>query len=127
MSRRRTPAATVATLLVAVAVSLLGVRLFLPGAALGCAAAETSCCCAGDPAEPAAPAGDDGCGCSVSPATPVPSAVLALVEGVAPPALAAEAESPFEAAAPRVASREPGPAPRARAAPTQALLETFRN
>jgi len=127
LSFRRLPARSVAAVVLTVAVSLLGVGLFLPGSATSCAEADAACCCAGSPAD--APEGQEegGCGCSVSPAAPVPVAVLASVDGVAPPALLAEA-----AAARAIDGRGVLPAvgrtaPRARSAPTQALLETFRN
>lgn len=124
MSVRRTPASTVVAVLLAVAVSLLGVRLFLPGSAAACASAGEACCCASE--GPQAPA-SDGCGCSVSPATPVPAAVLASVDPVAPPAIVAEsADARLVEAGPSTVART-RPVPRARSAPTQALLETFRN
>lgn len=127
MSLRRTPASTVVAALLTVAVSLLGVRLFLPGAAKGCGTGGSSCCCGtGAPVAPEAPAAGD-CGCSVSPATPVPAAILASIDPVASPALvggAADARV-FEAGPSTVVRMRT--VPRARSAPTQALLETFRN
>ena len=120
MRARRAPASAFAAVLLAVAVSLLGVRLFLPGSASACAPAESACCCGTE--IPSA----DGCGCSISPATPVPVAALAPVDGVAPPALAGRAVDVTEGlvpVAPPAGARTP---PRARSAPTQALLETFR-
>ncbi len=124
MSVRRTSASTVVAVLLAVAVSLLGVRLFLPGSAAACASAGAACCCATE--GPQAPA-SGGCGCSVSPATPVPAAVLASVDPVAPPALVAEsADVRVVEAGPSTVART-RTVPRARSAPTQALLETFRN
>lgn len=127
MGRRRPPVATATAALLAIAVSLLGARLFVPGAALDCGPDGGSCCCPEEAAEPGAVGGEDGCGCSVSPATPLPAAVLAPMDGVALPALAAAAARSVDPAVPVVATREALPAPRARSAPTQALLETFRN
>ena len=120
MGSRRPPAASAVAVFLTVAVSLLGVQLFLAGAAGACGPVESSCCCG-----PESPA-DDGCGCSVAPATPVPAAVLASVDEVpAPGPAAAERRVGGElpAARARWTSR---PAPRARSAPIQALLETFR-
>ncbi len=121
MGSHRSRAASAVAVFLTVAVSLLGVRLFVGGTAGACGPVESSCCCG-----PESPAGD-GCGCTVSPATPVPAAVLASVDGVPAPDLVAGAAttggSPF-ASRTRWAS---WPAPRARSAPTQALLETFRN
>lgn len=127
MRTRPTPAASAVALLVMVAVSLLGVRLFLPGTASACAAETASCCCPGDAPEREAASGEGGCDCSISPATPVPAAVLAPTDGFVPPVLVAEVADAAVAAAPDVATREALPAPRARSAPTQELLETFRN
>lgn len=121
MGSRRPRAASAVAVFMAVAVSLLGVHLFLAGAAGACGSVESSCCCG-----PESPA-DDGCGCTVSPAAPVPAAVLASVEGVPAPDLAV---GEGETGAMRPVSRTrwaAWPAPRARSAPTQALLETFRN
>jgi hypothetical protein len=70
---------------------------------------------------------EGGCGCSVSPAAPVPVAVLASVDGVAPPALLAEAAVVRAVDGRGVLPAVTRAAPRARSAPTQALLETFRN
>ncbi|MFN7989399.1 MAG: hypothetical protein U0529_18125 [Thermoanaerobaculia bacterium] len=120
MSASRTPAPAVVAVLLAAAVSSLGLRLFLPVSAPAC---RSACCCGADhPEAPAAP-----CGCSVSPAVPVPAAVLASVDTLGSPALAAEQTGSVvvEAGVATVA-RTPTP-PRARSAPTQALLETFRN
>jgi hypothetical protein len=126
MSLRRNPVSTVAAVLLTVAVSLLGVRLFLPGTVTACAPAGAGCCC--EPGAPDSPGTPEpgGCGCSVSPATPVPAAALAVVEGVPGPVLLAvapdAAEAPVRVTPPTGAS----PTPRARSAPTQALLETYR-
>lgn len=127
MSPRRAPASGFAAILVAVAVSLLGVRLFLPGSASACAPPGPQCCC--DPGAPdgAGPASPDGCGCSISPATPIPAAVVASAEALPSPAVSAEAPEVCPAGGPACARRAEGPAPRARSAPTQALLTTFRN
>ena len=126
MSSRRNPVPAVAAVLLTVAVSLLGVRLFLPGAVTACAPAGSACCCeSGVPDSQGTPE-PEGCGCTVSPATPVPVAVLAPVEGVPAPLLFA-VESDAAQAQVRVApSTRAHPTPRARSAPTQALLETFR-
>lgn len=127
MSPRRAPATGFAALLVAVAVSLLGVRLFLPGSAAACAPPGPQCCCepgAPDGAEPDAP---NGCGCSISPAAPIPAAVVASAEALPLPALSGEAPDALPAVGPARAPCVEGPAPRARSAPTQALLTTFRN
>lgn len=127
MSPRRAPATGFAALLVAVAVSLLGVRLFLPGSASACAPPGPQCCC--DPGVPdgAEPDPADGCGCSISPATPIPAAVVASAEALPLPALAGASPEALPAGGRVCARREEGPAPRARSAPTQALLTTFRN
>lgn len=127
MSLRRAPAPTVVAALLAAAVSLLGMRLFLPGVATACGTVGAACCCGTEaPAAPETPAAG-GCGCSLSPAAPVPAAVLAVVDPVAPPALVAEPAGAgvFEAGPTTVARTRT--VPRARSAPTQALLETFRN
>ena len=126
MSLRRTPVSAVAAVLLTVAVSLLGVRLFLPGAVTACAPAGSACCCESGVPESQGTLEPDGCGCTVSPATPVPVAVLAPVEGVPAPALLAVASDAAEAPVPVAPSTGPRPVPRARSAPTQALLETFR-
>ena len=127
MSLRRNPVSTVAAVLLTVAVSLLGVRLFLPGTVTACAPAGSACCCESGASDSPGASEQGGCGCTVSPATPVPVAALVAVEGVPAPALLAlasdAAEAPVRVAPPTGAH----PAPRARSAPTQALLETFRN
>ncbi|MCL4808902.1 MAG: hypothetical protein KJ062_14130 [Thermoanaerobaculia bacterium] len=121
MGARRPPAAYAVAVFLAVAVSLLGVQLFLAGAAAACGPTDSSCCCS-----PESPAGD-GCGCTVSQATPAPAAVLAAAEGVPAPALVA-AGAKVGGEFPVVRARSAScPTPRARSAPTQALLETFRN
>lgn len=127
MSSSRAPGRTVAALLVAVAVSLLGFRLFLPGTASACASSGARCCC-----DPGAPHGDPspapkGCGCSISPAAPIPAATLASADALPLPAVVAEALEPVPAASCFRAPALEGPAARARSAPTQALLHTFRN
>lgn len=127
MRSRRTPAARAAAVLVTVAVALLGVRLFLPGTAVACATEGRGCCCPEKAPEPAAPVEESGCDCSISPAAPVPAAVLVPADGAPPPVVTAgEADVPAPAA-PAVATTEALPVARARSAPTQALLETFRN
>jgi hypothetical protein len=125
MSSRRAPASGFAALLVAVAVSLLGVRLFLPGSASACAPPGPQCCC--DPGGPDGPGTADGCGCSISPATPIPAAVVASAEALPVPAVSGEAPGALPARGPVRAHWADGPASRARAGPTQALLTTFRN
>lgn len=126
LSFRRVPASTLVAVILTVAVSLLGVRLFLPGSATSCAETGASCCCNGGSPDAAEGREDAGCGCSVSPATPVPVAVLASVDGVSPPLLLAEeADARFREV--RFADVEVGTVPRARSAPTLALLETYRN
>lgn len=127
MSPRRAPAIGFAALLVAVAVSLLGFRLFLPGAASACAPAGAACCCDSEAPEAGESPASGGCGCSVSPAAPVPSATLASAETLPLPAVSAEAPEVLPAVGPARAPHAGGPAPRARSAPTQALLTTFRN
>jgi len=127
MRPRRTPAASAAAVLVTVAVALLGVRLFLPGAAVACATEGRACCCPEQAPEPGAPADGTGCDCSISPAAPVPAAVLVPVDGAAPPVVVAGEASGPASAAPEVATPEALPVARARSAPTQSLLETFRN
>ncbi len=126
MSLRRNPVSTVAAVLLTVTVSLLGVRLFLPGTVTACAPAGTACCCeSGAPDSPGTPE-QGGCGCTVSPATPVPVAVLAVVESVPAPLLLAVASDAAEAPLRVALSAGADPTPRARSAPTQALLENFR-
>lgn len=127
MSSSRAPGRTVAALLSAVAVSLLGFRLFLPGTASACASSGARCCCdPGAPHDEPAPA-PKGCGCSVSPAAPLPAATLASADALPHPALVAEAPEPVAASGASCAPLTEGPTPRARSAPTQALLRTFRN
>ena len=100
--------------------SVLGVRLFLPASAPACGSA---CCCGtGGPEEPPPP-----CGCSISPAAPVPAAVLASVDPLTPPAPAVEVVGSVVAEAGEATVARTLAVPRARSAPTQALLETFRN
>lgn len=123
--RRRTATRAVA-LLVAV-LTVLGVQLFLPGSAIACGPILADCCCAGAASDPAVPAPADGCGCSISQPTPVPAADVAPTAAFAPPVLPAEAGEELRSAAPAIASRLSAPPTRARSAPTQALLETFRN
>jgi hypothetical protein len=119
VSGSRTPAPAVVAVVLAVAVSLLGV-LLLPGPPAACGSA---CCCGSEGAEVPASA---PCPCSVSPSAPVPTAVLASVDPVAPPALAGVvAEGVVVETGAGTAARTPT-VPRARSAPTQALLETFR-
>ena len=113
--------------LVAAALTLLGVQLFLPSAAFACGPVMSDCCCAGEIPDPAVPAPADGCGCSISQPTPVPAADVAPTAAFAPPVLPAEAGEELRSAAPAIASRLSAPPTRARSAPTQALLETFRN
>ncbi|HYN41768.1 MAG TPA: hypothetical protein VE129_08330 [Thermoanaerobaculia bacterium] len=127
MSSRRVPASTVVAVVLTVAVSLLGVRLFLTGSVNSCAEAGAACCC--KVGSPDAPEGSEsgGCGCSVSPATPVPAAVLASVDGVPSPVLLAETAVARSGAVRGAVPAEARTVPRARSAPTQALLETFRN
>ena len=126
MSSRRNPVSAVAAVLLTVAVSLLGVRLFLPGTVTACAPAGSACCCQADsPDSPGTPE-PSGCGCTLSPATPVPAAVLAAVDGVPAPLLLAVASDAAQAPLRVASSAGAHPTPRARSAPTQALLETFR-
>ncbi len=127
MSIGRAPGRSVAAFLVAVAVSLLGFRLFLPGTTSACASSGARCCCG-----PEAPDGDPapaskGCGCSISPAAPIPAATLASADALPSPALAAETPDFVAAEGPALRLFPAGPSPRARSAPTQALLLTFRN
>ena len=56
-----------------------------------------------------------------------PAADVAPTAAFAPPVLPAEAGEELRSAAPAIASRLSAPPTRARSAPTQALLETFRN
>ena len=126
MGRRPSFAANAASLVLALAVSLVGMRLFLPGTAATCAPPGDGCCCTEVPPSDGAPA-DDGCGCSVSRAAPLPAAVLAAPETVPSPGLAAIVPDAGGAAMPHVASAARVPVPVARNGPTQALLETFRN
>jgi hypothetical protein len=127
MSSRRNPVSAVVAVILTAAVSLLGVRLFLPGTVTACAPAGSACCCESGASDSQGTPEPGGCGCTVSPATPVPVAALVAVEGVPTPALLAlasdAAEAPVRVAPPTGAH----PTPRARSAPTQALLETFRN
>lgn len=126
MSLRRNPVSTVAAVLLTVAVSLLGVRLFLPGTVTACAPAGSACCCeSGAQDSPGTPE-QGSCGCTVSPATPVPVAVLAVVEGVPAPVLLTVASDAAQAPVWVAPFTRAYPTPRARSAPIQALLETFR-
>jgi hypothetical protein len=113
--------------LLAAVLTLLGVQLFLPGAAIACGPALADCCCAGEVSDPVASASADGCGCSISQPTPVPAADVAPTAAFAPTVLPAEAAEDLRSAGPAVASRNSPPPTRSRSAPTQALLETFRN
>lgn len=127
MSIGRAPGRSVAAFLVAVAVSLLGFRLFLPGTASACASSGARCCCGpsapdGDPAPP-----PQGCDCSMSPAAPIPAATLASSDALPLPALVVASPDPATVEAPARVLLSAGPSPRARSAPTQALLLTFRN
>lgn len=127
LSSRRVPASTLVAVVLTVAVSLLGVRLFLRGSVPSCAEAGAACCCSAG--SPDAPEGSrsGGCGCSVSPATPIPVAVLASVDGVPSPVLLAGGAGVGPGTARVAVAAEAQAVPRARSAPTQALLETFRN
>ena len=127
LSSRRVPASTFAAIVLTVAVSLLGVRLFLAGPPAACADSGAACCCAGSSADARGDQEESGCGCTVSPVAPVPVAVLASVDGVAPPVLLAEAAEARAVDGRGVLPAVTRAAPRARSAPTQALLETFRN
>ncbi|MBK6404826.1 MAG: hypothetical protein IPF66_07215 [Holophagales bacterium] len=109
------------------AVSLLGVRLFLAGSPAACADSGAACCCAGSSADAREGQEESGCGCTVSPAVPVPVAVLASAGGVTPPVLLAEAAEARAVEGPRAVPAVTRTLPAARSAPTQALLETFRN
>ncbi len=126
MGRRPSAAANAASLVLALAVSLLGVRLFLPVTAAACAPTGGGCCCAEVPPPDGAPT-DDGCGCSVSRAVPLPAAVLATPETVSSPGLVAVVPDAVGVSVPRLGSAARIPAPVARNGPIQALLETFRN
>lgn len=127
LSSRRVPASTVVAAVLTVAVALLGIRLFLTGSVPSCAEAGAACCC--DSGSPDAPEGSQsgGCGCSVSPAIPVPVAVLASVDGVPSPVLLAVGADVRSGTVRVAVAAEARAVPRARSAPTQALLETFRN
>jgi hypothetical protein len=127
MSSLRALGRTVAALLVAVAVSLLGFRLFLPGIASACAPSGAHCCCGPEAAKDDAAPASKGCGCSISPATPIPAAAIASADALPLPALAGEAPDALPAGGSAPVLRPEGPAPRARSAPTQALLTIFRN
>ena len=126
MSRRRSLAADVVAILLAVALSLLGVGRCLASPGPACAPSGEGCCCAEVPPAGGAPA-DGGCGCSVSRAVPLPAAVLAAPEAVSSPGVVAVEPDAVGAAVPHLASAARVPAPVARNGPIQALLETFRN
>ncbi|MHB8798782.1 MAG: hypothetical protein ACYDBY_10005 [Thermoanaerobaculia bacterium] len=113
--------------LLVAALTLLGVQLFLPGAAVACGPVAAGCCCAGEASAPTVPAPAEGCDCSISQPAPVPAADVAPITAFAPPILPAETAGDLRAAEPATASRRSAPPSRARSAPTQALLETFRN
>ncbi len=119
--------ATRAVALLVAVLTLLGVQLFLPGAAIACGPGMPDCCCASETSGPAVPAPEEGCGCSISQPTPVPAADVAPTAAFAPPVLPAEAAEEPPSAPPAVASWRSAPPSRSRSAPTQALLETFRN
>ena len=127
MTHPRRGMATRAMALVAAALTLLGVQLFLPSAAFACGPVMSDCCCAGEIPDPAAPASADGCDCSISQPTPVPAADVAPTSAFASPVLAAEAAEDLRPAGPAIASRHSAPPTRSRSAPTLAFLETFRN
>ena len=127
MSARRNPVSSVVAVILTAAVSLLGVRLFIAGTVTACAPAGSACCCESGASDSQGTPGPGGCGCTVSPATPVPVAALVAVEGVPAPALLAEASDAAEAPVRVAPSSGAHPIPRARSAPIQALLETFRN
>jgi len=94
---------------------------------MACAKAGAACCCCGGASDAHEGSEKGGCGCSISPATPVPVAVLASVDGVPPPVLLAVAADDRNVEARVAVCAEARTVPRARSAPTQALLETFRN
>lgn len=127
MTRPSRRMATRAVALLVAVLTLLGVQLFLPGAALACGPEVPACCCAGEASGPAVPTPAEGCGCSLSQPTPVPAADVAPATAFAPQVLAAEAEEGLPTAVSAVASRRTAPPSRSRSAPTLALLETFRN
>ncbi len=121
--RRRT-ATRVVALLVAV-LTVLGVQLFLPAAAVACGPVMPDCCCAGEASVDPAPA--EGCDCSISQPAPVPAAEIAPSVVPVPPLIPTETADDLLAAKPAIAWRPAVPPSRTRAAPTLALLETFRN
>lgn len=112
--------------LVAAVLTLLGVQLYLPTAVAACGLAETDCCCAAEAAGSAETAPADGCDCSISQPAPAPAADVAPAAAFAPPALSAETVDERRTEGPATGCRLPAPPSRARSAPTQALLETFR-
>ena len=120
----RRPVTRAVALLVAV-LTLLGVQLFLPATAVACGPEVSDCCCAGE--TPAGPSSADGCDCSISQPAPVPAADVAPSAVSVPQLIPSEAVDDPWAADPAIALRPPVPPARTRAAPTQALLETFRN
>ena len=125
MTRPRRRTATRAVALLVAVLTLLGVQLFLPAAAVACGPAMPDCCCAGE--APASPAPAKGCDCSISQPVPVPAAEVAPSAAFVPSLIPTETADDLRAARPTVASGPLVPASRSRAAPTQALLETFRN
>jgi hypothetical protein len=128
LSSRRVPASSFAAVVLTVAVSLLGVGLFLAGSPAACADSGAACCCAGSSADTHGGQEEGGgCGCTVSPAAPVPVAILASVGGIAPPVLLAEVAEVRAVEGQRAVPAVTRTLAAARSAPTQALLETFRN
>lgn len=125
MTRLRRRTSTRAVALLAAVLTLLGVQLFLPAAAVACGPAMSDCCCAGEASGD--PASAEGCDCSISQPAPAPAAEVASGVAFAPPLIPTETVDDFWAAKPAIALPPPVPPSRSRAAPTQALLETFRN
>lgn len=126
MTRARRRPATRAVALVAAVLTLLGVQLFLPAAVAACSPAEAACCCAAVAAGPGETAPADGCDCSISQPAPAPAADVAPAAAFAAPALSVETVDERRTEGPATGCRLPAPPSRARSAPTQALLETFR-
>ena len=124
MTRPRRRTATRAVALLVAVLTVLGVQLFLPAAAAACGPVLPDCCCAGGASADPNPA--EGCDCSISQPAPVPAGEVVPSVVPVPPLIPTETADDLWAARPEIGWRPPVLPSRTRAAPTLALLETFR-